>query len=97
MTNQPLGAGTPAWSPDGRQLAWSARVPEPGRYGTEDADDEKFEPDAEPPRLVTEFAYRLDNLGYTRDRRQHVFVGDVPDEPTGPGDPPRSYRSTCDS
>ncbi len=88
LTNQPLGAGTPAWSPDGRQLAWSARVPEPGRYGTEDADDRKFEPDAEPPRLVTEFAYRLDNLGYTRDRRLHVFVGDVPDEPTGPGDPP---------
>ena len=28
----------PRPSPDGTRLAWSARVPEPGRYGTEDED-----------------------------------------------------------
>jgi len=87
LTDRPLGAGAPTWSPDGRQLAWSARVPEPGRYGTGDADDRTYEPDAEAPRLVTEFGYRMDNLGPTRDRRLHVFVGDVPDEPPAPGDP----------
>ena len=38
LTDQPLGAGAPVWSPDGARLAWTARVPEPGRYGTEDAD-----------------------------------------------------------
>ena len=79
LTDQPLGAGAPEWSPDGRRLAWSARVPEPGRYGVEDADGGKPEPDAEPPRLVSELGYRSDGLGYTRDRRQHLFVLDVPD------------------
>ena len=87
LTDQPLGAGPAAWSPDATRLTWSARVPEPGRYGTADADDRTWEPDAEAPRLVNEFDYRTDNLGYTRDRRRHVFVGDVPDEPVAPGDP----------
>jgi dipeptidyl aminopeptidase/acylaminoacyl peptidase len=78
LTDHPLGAGAPVWSPDGRRLAYSARVPEPGRYGTEDADGEKRKPEAEPARLVTELAYRRDNVGFTRDRRQHLFVVDVP-------------------
>lgn len=86
LTDQPLGAGPPEWSPDGHRLAWSARVPEPGRYGTENADGAKSEPAAEPPRLVTELAYRDDGIGYTRDRRQHLFVLDVPDLFVGPGD-----------
>jgi dipeptidyl aminopeptidase/acylaminoacyl peptidase len=86
LTDQPLGAGAPEWSPDGTRLTWSARVPEPGRYGTEGPDGDQPEPDAEPPRLVTELAYRSDGLGYTRDRRQHVFVLDVPDLFGAPGD-----------
>lgn len=86
LTDQPLGAGPAAWSPDSERLAWSARVPEPGRYGTADADDRTWEPDAEAPRLVSEFDYRTDNLGYTRDRRRHLFVADVPAEPVSPGE-----------
>ncbi|MFW2334972.1 S9 family peptidase [Ilumatobacter sp.] len=85
LTDQPLGAGPPAWSPDGRRLAWSARVPEDGRYGTEDADGDTRDSDAEPPRLIREFNYRLDHLGFTRDRRQHLFVADVPERRAGPG------------
>ena len=88
LTDEPAGAGAPVWSPDGRRLAWSARVPEPGRYGTEDDDGEKREPDAEPPRLITEFQYRIDNLGHTSDRRQHLFMVDVPDEQSKPGAEP---------
>src|SRR4051812_27755111 len=78
LTDHPLGAGAPVWSPEGRRIAYSARVPEPGRYGTEDLEGEKRKPEAEPGRLVSELAYRRDNLGYTRDRRQHLFVVDVP-------------------
>ena len=85
LTDHPLGAGAPVWSPDGSRLAYSARVPEPGRYGTEDAEGKKPSPDAEPARLVTELAYRQDNLGYTRDRRQHVFVLALPDLAPAPG------------
>lgn len=86
LTDQPAGAGAPTWSPDGRRIAWSARVVEPGRYGVEDADGKQLEPTAEAPRLVRELAYRSDGLGYTRDRRQHLFVLDVPDLAARPGD-----------
>ncbi len=85
LSDHPLGAGAPAWSPDGTRLVYSARVPEPGRYGTEDAEGKRPGPDAEPARLVTELAYRTDNLGYTRDRRRHLFVLDLPDLADAPG------------
>jgi dipeptidyl aminopeptidase/acylaminoacyl peptidase len=75
LTDHPLGAGAPRWSPDSRAITYSARVPEPGRYGT----DEDVPPDAEPPRLITQLSYRSDGLGYTNDRRQHVFVLDLAD------------------
>ncbi|GAB3995287.1 S9 family peptidase [Nocardioides marmoraquaticus] len=74
----PLGAGAPAWSPDGTRLAYAARVAEAGRYGTEDDEGRSPEPSAEHARLVTTFRYRTDDLGYTRDRRRHVFVVAVP-------------------
>lgn len=78
LTDHVLGAGAPVWSPDGGHLAYSARVPEQGRYGTPDPEGEKAKPEAEPARLVTELAYRTDGLGHTRDRRQHLFVVEVP-------------------
>lgn len=73
LTDHPLGAGAPRWSPDSRRIVYTARVPEEGRYGT----DPDVTPDAEPPRLITTLAYRIDGLGYTVDRRQHVFVLDL--------------------
>jgi dipeptidyl aminopeptidase/acylaminoacyl peptidase len=80
LTDHPLGAGAPLWSPDGSRLAYTARVPEPGRYGTEDAEGRKPESGAEAPRLIITAAYRVDDLGFTRDRRAHLFVLDVPPE-----------------
>ncbi|HEU4399277.1 MAG TPA: S9 family peptidase [Actinomycetota bacterium] len=73
VCEHPLGAEAFAWSPDSTRLAYVARVPEPGRYGT----DKDVPPDKEPPRRITTFQYRLDNLGFTGDRRPHVFVVDA--------------------
>lgn len=75
----PLGAGAPRWSPDSTRLAYAARVPEQGRYGTEEGRG----PDKEPPRRITRMRYRLDDLGFLLDRRPHVFVLDpFADEPS---------------
>jgi len=74
LTEHQLGAGVPVWSPDSRRLAYTARVPEAGRYGT----DEDVPPGAEPPRLITTLQYRQDDLGFVADRRSHVFVVDLP-------------------
>ncbi len=75
LTEAPLGAGEPTWSPDSRRICYSARHPEPGRYGTADGVDA----DAEPPRLITDLRYLEDGVGYVGDRRTQVFVVDVPD------------------
>ena len=75
----PLGAGAPRWSPDSTRLAYSTRVPEQGRYGTE----EKQTPDKEPPRRITRMWSRVDGLGFLLDRPEHVFVLDpFADEPS---------------
>jgi dipeptidyl aminopeptidase/acylaminoacyl peptidase len=73
LTDHPLGASGPVWCPQSRRLAYVARIPEPGRYGTE----KEITPGKEPPRRITSRKYRLDNLGFTIDRRPHVFVVDV--------------------
>lgn len=69
VTAHPLGAGPPAWSPDSRRIAYTARVPDEGRYG-----DGK--PEAEAPRRITTLRYREDNVGFLIDRRAHVFIAD---------------------
>ena len=76
LTDHRLGAGTPVWAPDSRRLAYVARVPEQGRYGTV----EGVGPEAEPPRLITTLKYREDNLGFVADRPSQVFVLDLPDD-----------------
>jgi dipeptidyl aminopeptidase/acylaminoacyl peptidase len=68
----PLGAGAPRWSHDATRLAYVARVPEPGRYGTE----EGRTPEKEPPRRITRLLFRRDGTGFLRDRQPHVFVLD---------------------
>jgi dipeptidyl aminopeptidase/acylaminoacyl peptidase len=73
LTEHPLGVTGPAWSPDSTRLAYCARVPEPGRYGT----DERVPAEAEPPRRITTLSFRVDDLGFTPDRRSHVWVVDV--------------------
>src|SRR5829696_6737665 len=73
VCEHPLGAESFAWSPDSTRLAYVARVPEAGRYGT----DKDVPSEKEPPRRITGFKYRVDNLGFSFDRRPHVFVVDA--------------------
>ncbi len=54
------------WSPDGRRIAFSARVRD---EAYEEEDDRK-----RAPRRFTRLRYKLDNVGWTGDRRQHLFV-----------------------
>lgn len=82
LTDAPLGVGGFAWSPDGRRLAYTARVPEEGRYGT----DEEVKPDQEAPRLIEHAKYLADGLGYLLDRPSKVFLVDLADLPPADGD-----------
>ncbi len=78
ICEHPLGVEALAWSPDSTRIAYVARTPEPGRYGT----SEDVPPAKEPPRRITTLKFRLDNTGFILDRRPHVFVVDaLADEP----------------
>jgi dipeptidyl aminopeptidase/acylaminoacyl peptidase len=69
-----------AWAPDGSRLAFASRVPDPAQ---QEKDDEK-----RPPRRITRLQFKLDNEGWTADRRRHLFVVAA----DGPG-PPRQVTS----
>jgi dipeptidyl aminopeptidase/acylaminoacyl peptidase len=75
LTDHPLGAGPAAWAPDSSRLAYAARVPQEGRYGTgKDAFGEKIEAAAEAPRRITRLSYRMDDVGFTADRPRQLFT-----------------------
>ncbi|WP_458109373.1 S9 family peptidase [Arthrobacter sp. R3-55] len=75
ITDQHSGVGGFTWAPDSHRIAFLARVPEPGRYGTV----EGLTASGEDARLVTANQYRMNGIGYTADQRQQVFVVEVPE------------------
>lgn len=74
LTDAPLGVAQFAFSPDGMRIAYTARVPEPGRYGS----TEGVAAGAEDPRLIRDLNYRMNGVGYTGDQRARLFVLEVP-------------------
>jgi dipeptidyl aminopeptidase/acylaminoacyl peptidase len=61
------------WSPDGRHLAFTTRV--------RDASYEITDPKRQPPRRITRFYSRLDDVGWIHDRPNHVHV--IPTDGSG--------------
>ncbi len=78
LTDAPLGVGQWDWSPDSNRLVYVARVPEEGRYVP------GGDASAEAPRHITIYDYRSDNVGFTFDRRRHLFVVDLPTDLASP-------------
>jgi dipeptidyl aminopeptidase/acylaminoacyl peptidase len=78
LTESPLGVGTPVWAPDSRRIAFTARVPEAGRYGTPGTSDGKpVDRHEEAPRRITRLDYRIDDIGFLGDRPQRLFALDA--------------------
>lgn len=75
VTDAKLGVCEFAFSDDGARLAFTARVPVPGRYGTLQG----VAPGAEDPRLIDTLQFEFNGVGYVGDQRCHLFVVDVPD------------------
>ncbi len=74
LTDQKLGVSEFVWSPDSSRIVYSARVAEPGRYGTV----EGLTPPAEPARRITTLKYKANGLGYRNDRRSQLFAVELP-------------------
>jgi len=66
LTDAKEGVESIAWSPDSSRIAYAMRVRDPA-YDEED--DSK-----RAPRRFTRVFYKLDSVGWTGDRRKHVFV-----------------------
>ena len=81
VTDAPLGVSAFAWSPDSRHIAYGARTPEEGRYGSTDG----VSAGSEDARLITDYQYRMNGVGYTADKPVQLFLVEVPD----PGAEPR--------
>lgn len=74
ITDLAEDAAEPVWSPDGTRLAFTSRVRHPDY---EEEDDKKRR-----PRRFTRLQFKLDSVGWTGDRRRHLFV--VPADGSAP-------------
>lgn len=69
LTRQEFGASSPAWSPDGRTIAFLSGTEPDGEPGVPEPAHKKVADE----RIVTKLRYRFDGRGYI-DRYQHVWT-----------------------
>lgn len=80
VTDAPLGVGEFDWAPDGSAFAFTARVPEAGRYGSVEGLDAA----AEAPRHITGIRWHANGLGYIVDRPARLFAVEAPETDSEP-------------
>lgn len=83
LTDTKEGVEEVVWSPDSTRLAYTMRVRD---EAYEEEDDKK-----RAPRRLTRLLYKLDSVGWTSDRRKHVFVVDLDG-----GDPRQLTGGDCE-
>ena len=66
LTELKEDVGEAAWSPDGTRIVFSARVPD---EAYEEEDEKK-----RAPRRFKRLQFKLDSVGWTGDRRRHIYV-----------------------
>ncbi len=69
LTDRKEGVEKIAWSPDSTRIAFASRCRD---AAYEEEDDQK-----RAPRRLTRLFYKLDSVGWTTDRRTHIFVVDL--------------------
>src|SRR5437879_6286862 len=69
LTDQKESVEEIVWSPDSKRIAFGARVRD---AAYEEEDDKK-----RAPRRITRVFHKLDSVGFTGDRRKHLFVVDL--------------------
>ena len=74
VTGLPDSPGSIAWSPDGRQIAYTMRVPgQPAKLGAAPAKPEGADW-AKPLEVIDRVSYRADGGGYVQPGFDHIFV-----------------------
>ena len=84
LTDLKEDVGEPVWSPDGSRIVFSARVPD---EAYEEEDDKK-----RAPRRFTRLQFKLDSVGWTGDRRRHLYV--VPADGSAPANQSNAKQIT---
>jgi dipeptidyl aminopeptidase/acylaminoacyl peptidase len=74
ITNLPDAPESIAWSPDGRSIAYSMRVPGEGLKLGEAPDKPEGAKWAEPLEIYDRIAYRTDDGGYVKPGYSHLFI-----------------------